>query len=224
MGSTLQKMINRFITWGFDLLYHNFSWMYNFAAWMVSAGRWNDWIRLTGEYIQPGLMLDLGCGKGILLQQAGKQNIAAIGLDESAQMLGYCKQTLERDAHSLVRGVGQNLPFAAASFQTITATFPAAYIFEEVTLQEIHRIMNHNGSLIILLTAEVTGSSLHEIFIRFFSRPFGFGKILMSQQDRIIFHLRENGFSTTIQWVEADHSRLLFIIGHPVQSLLGSIN
>jgi ubiquinone/menaquinone biosynthesis C-methylase UbiE len=216
MATTIQKMITRLILWGFNLLYHSFSWVYDFAAWLVSAGQWNDWIRATTRYIQPGLMLDLGCGKGILLQQANKQHIPAVGLDESPHMLRHSRQLLEPTDKTLIRGIGQDLPFRRASFQTIAATFPAPYIFENVTLGEISRVLQPNGNLVILLTAEVTGSSLHERLIRLFSRPFGFGKILLNQNELIINHLKANGFESTIQWVEEDGSRLFFIIGHPV--------
>ncbi len=202
--------------WGYDLLYHSFAWIYDFAAWLVSAGRWNAWIRETERFIKPGPVLDLGCGKGILLQQLSHQNITSVGLDESPQMLRYSRQILKTKSVRLVRGVGQNLPFCRASFGTITATFPALYIFESATLQEIHRALQPDGSLIILLTAVVTGTSLHERLIRFLTRPFGFATIPQTQQDKIIKLLRANGLEAEIRWVEVKHSRLLFIFAQPV--------
>jgi hypothetical protein len=59
----VQLMILRGMLWGFNLLYHQLAWIYDFAAWLVSAGRWNDWIRSAGELVTTGPVLDIGCGQ-----------------------------------------------------------------------------------------------------------------------------------------------------------------
>jgi ubiquinone/menaquinone biosynthesis C-methylase UbiE len=202
--------------WGFDLLYHRFSWTYDFAAWLVSAGKWNDWIRAAGWLVQEGPLLDMGCGKGIILEQAQKRGIAAFGLDESRQMLKYSRQLLSSDKCLLIRGVGQAIPVKAGIFQTITATFPAPYIFEAATLNEMRRVLKPGGSVIILLTTEVTGSSLHEWLIRFFSGFFGFGHVSESFLGYYQRPLRECGFMGHMEWIPGPNARLLVIIAHPV--------
>src|SRR5512133_1867075 len=135
--SLLKRWWVTVVLWGFDLLYHNFSWIYDFAAWLVSAGKWNDWIRAAGWLVQEGPLLDVGCGKGILLEQAQQWGITVFGLDESWRMLKYSRQLLPVDARVLIRGVGQAIPVETGTFQTITATFPARYIFKAATLNEI---------------------------------------------------------------------------------------
>jgi ubiquinone/menaquinone biosynthesis C-methylase UbiE len=204
------------VLWAFDLLYHRFSWTYDFAAWLVSAGKWNDWIRAAGWLVQEGPLLDMGCGKGILLEQAQQRGIAAIGLDESRQMLKYSQKLLPADARLLIRGVGQAIPVKTGTFQTISATFPAPYIFEMETLNEMRRVLKPGGTVIILLTTKVTGSSLHEWVIRFFSGFFGFGKVSESFLEYYQQPLRECGFMGHMEWIPGPNARLLVIIARPV--------
>lgn len=204
----------RIVLWGFDLLYHSFAWVYDFAAWVASAGRWNDWIRSAGWLVTPGPTLDMGCGKGILLQQAQDRGLFAVGLDESPQMLRYSRALLQ--GGNLVRGKGQYIPIKTATFQTVTATFPAPYIFEPETLNEIRRILIPGGRLIILLTANVTGDSWHERLIRFFAGITGSGQYSESFQEFLQVPLRECGFMGHLEWIAGNNARLLVILAQPV--------
>ena len=200
------------ITWGFKLLYHQFAWMYNFAAWLVSAGRWNDWVRETGRFATKSPLLDIGCGQGVLLEQAARNTITAYGLDESPQMLRRSQKRLPPTAGYLIRGVGQAMPFAGGSFQTITATFPAPYLFELTTLNEIRRVLASDGRVIILLAAVVTGSSLHEYVLRSFGKFFGFAPLSETILQRFLHPLHQAGFDSVLNIKETNHSKLFFIL------------
>jgi ubiquinone/menaquinone biosynthesis C-methylase UbiE len=206
----------RIVLWGFDLLYHGFAWVYDFAAWVASAGKWNDWIRAAGWMVQQGPLLDMGCGKGILLEQALQRGITAVGLDESPQMLNYCCRSLPVESRQLIRGIGQSIPVKTGTFQTITATFPAPYLFEVATLNEIRRVMRPGGKLIILITADLTGSSLHERIIRYFFGFFGFRYASGAFQEFLQKPLRECGFMGHTEWIAGPNARLLVIIAQPV--------
>jgi ubiquinone/menaquinone biosynthesis C-methylase UbiE len=216
MGQKLKSGWVKVILWGYTLLYHSFAWIYDFAAWIVSAGKWNDWIRSAGELALEGPVLDVGCGKGVLLQFAAQKGIPAFGIDESPQMLRYARRLLSQGDARLVRGVGQALPLKTGSFRHVTATFPAPYIFEQSTLNEIRRVLEPGGNVIILLTADVTGSSLHERIIRFLSGMFGFRYVSDSFQEAIQKPFREAGFLAHLEWFPGGNARLLVIIGQPV--------
>jgi ubiquinone/menaquinone biosynthesis C-methylase UbiE len=206
----------RLVLWGYTLLYHSFAWVYDLAAWIVSAGKWNDWIRCAGQMATDGRVLDLGCGKGILLEFTSNKGIPAFGLDESPQMLKYAHQLLNTRQPCLVRGIGQAIPLKTASFHHVTATFPAPYIFESATLNEIRRVLKPGGNLLILLTADVTGTSIHERVIRFVSGMFGFGKVSDSFQEAVQKPFRDAGFMAHLEWIPGGNARLLMIIGQPV--------
>ncbi|BCY18456.1 MAG: methyltransferase domain-containing protein [Chloroflexi bacterium] len=216
MQKNLKSLWVRLVLWGFNLLYHNLSWMYDFAAWLVSAGKWNDWIRAAAEQALEGPVLDMGCGKGVLLEFAGNKGVPAVGLDESSQMLYYARNRLPAGNSRLVRGIGQAIPFETGYFHHVTATFPAPYIFEQSTLNEIRRVLKPGGNLIILLTAEVTGNSFHERIIRFFSGMLGFGYLPESLQESLQNHFRDAGFLARVECISGGNARLLIIIGQPV--------
>lgn len=216
MRHYLKSLWVRIVLWGFNLLYHSFAWMYDLAAWIVSAGKWNDWIRSAGELALDGPILDMGCGKGVLLEFAAKKGIPSVGIDESPQMLRYAKRTIPAGTARLVRGVGQAIPVKTGHFHNVTATFPAPYIFEQATLNEIRRVLKPGGNLIILLTAEVTGTSLHERAIRFFAGIFGFGYLSESLQEALQEPFRDAGFMAHLEWIPGGNARLLVIIGQPV--------
>src|SRR5690606_17223631 len=55
----------------------------------------------------------------------------------------------------LVRAQAQHLPFAAASFDEIVATFPSEYILHPDTLHAIQRVLQPQGQLLVLPTASL---------------------------------------------------------------------
>jgi SAM-dependent methyltransferase len=216
----IQRITFIVIKWGFNLLYHQFAWMYDFAAWLVSAGRWDDWIHSTGGMAVEGPLLDIGCGQGVLLEQAEHRGIQGVGLDESPQMLRRSRKRLYGGSTaSLVRGLGQSIPFVTGSFLTVTATFPAPYLFEFATLNEIRRVIKPEGSFIILITAVVTGSSLHDRMIRLVGVFFGISKLSGEMLQRLMNPLKEAGFTTDLITREEENSRLYIIQAKPAKQL-----
>lgn len=208
----------RLILWGYNLLYHQFSWMYNFAAWLVSAGRWDNWIRSTAEFQLEEPILDIGCGQGVLLDYAEHNKIMAFGLDESPQMLRRSQKRLPAGSGKLIRGLGQSMPFASGSFKTITATFPAPYLFEQSTLREINRMLTPQGRLFILVTAVVSGRSLHDLLIRFLGGVFGFGVPSEKTRQRLLEPLHQAGLKAEIRTKYFDNCLLHYILAQPSQS------
>lgn len=205
------------ITWGFNLLYHQFAWMYSFAAWLVSAGRWDNWIRSLESEIPSGPVLEIGCGKGVLLDQLKNRDGISVGLDESPNMLRYSKKRVITSGN-LIRGIGQNLPFANQSFRIITSTFPAPYIFESETLEEINRVLSTDGVLIILLTAFLTGNSMHEKVIRFGSKFSGFSNIDEKLKSRITSKLNHAGLEAHFFTRIVENSTLTIFHASPYKS------
>jgi ubiquinone/menaquinone biosynthesis C-methylase UbiE len=142
----------------FHLLYHQFAWTYDLVAAVVSLGRWKEWVGTALPYLS-GNVLEIGFGPGHLQASLIVKNISTFGLDESAQMVRQATKRLQKKGASnhLVRGYAQNIPFPGEIFNNVVATFPAEYIFEPRTLNEIRRVLLPAGQLVIIPTAWITG-------------------------------------------------------------------
>ncbi len=162
--SPLHRFIHLTLRTFFKLLYHQFSWTYDWVASIVSLGEWQNWVSSVLPYINGPNVLEIGFGPGHLQASISQNNILAFGLDESIQMV---KITRHRLLHlglipHVACGNAQILPFANDSFQQVVMTFPAEFLLKETTFKEIHRVLVNGGSVIILPLAWITGRKLLE--------------------------------------------------------------
>jgi ubiquinone/menaquinone biosynthesis C-methylase UbiE len=148
----------------FHQLYHRFAWCYDAVAWVVSLGRWNKWCQAIIPLLPPGRILEIGSGPGHLLQNISLTGRSIIGLDESWQM--NCQAKKRYPAQKFLRAYAEMAPFATASLDVIVASFPAPYIFEAPTANEMARILSSKGQLLALLAARPVGQTLADQFIR----------------------------------------------------------
>jgi ubiquinone/menaquinone biosynthesis C-methylase UbiE len=164
MHSRLQRIFTRVLKSIYHALYHQFSWSYNLAAWLVSLGRWNDCIDYFSNFIKTGTVLELGFGPGYLQSIPVSGSILICGLDASPQMCRKASRKMKRQncTPHLVNGISQALPYPTAAFEQVVATFPAPYIVDPATLAEIYRILKPGGELRVLLTAWFKGTSLFQ--------------------------------------------------------------
>ncbi len=147
----------------YALLYHQFAGAYDFVAAVVSLGHWKHWIKAALPYLK-GQVLEIGFGPGHLQLDLNDNQITCFGLDESRQMSQLASRRIRKHGAvcRLVRGYAQNLPFANETFNSVAATFPAEFIFNFHTLNEIRRILTHSGKLVILPMAWITGNHFLE--------------------------------------------------------------
>ncbi len=149
-------MIPRLLRFFFHHLYHGLAFTYDLVAALVSFGQWNKWILTVLPFIEGTRVLELGHGPGHLQRTLWDHGVAAVGLDESAQMGLLARQRLTRAGHAqpnLTRGLGQSLPFPTETFDSLVATFPAEYIFDARTLSDAYRVLRNGGRLIVLPVA-----------------------------------------------------------------------
>jgi ubiquinone/menaquinone biosynthesis C-methylase UbiE len=154
---SLQRLL-RFFFWHF---YHGFAWTYDFVAAFVSIGRWNDWIQSVIPFVHGLRILEIGFGPGHLqIYLREQKSVVVTGLDESAQMARIAQRRLRLRGFSdscLTRGVAQALPFANGSFDSVVSTFPAEYIFELATVQEVKRVLREGGQFVVIPAAWIAG-------------------------------------------------------------------
>lgn len=114
-------------------------------GWQPATELYADWVR---QHIQPTThLLDLGCGRGGLVEQLGHPLEFIVGVDADPQSLREHRLTsLPRAA-----AVADALPFQAASFDLAFSSWLLEHLPNPAhTLHEIGRILRPNGRFIFI--------------------------------------------------------------------------
>ncbi|UCD99731.1 MAG: methyltransferase domain-containing protein [Chloroflexota bacterium] len=211
----------------FYLLYHQFAWSYDWVANLVSIGRWQTWVFSVIPYLGGRRVLELGCGPGQLLVKYASMGGEIYGLDASPQMLRLARRNLSKSNHrtNLLHSSAEDLPFPNNSFPVIVATFPTNYVFEIETLEQVWRVLDPNGQLVILLAAWITGDNYLDKLAAWLFRVTGESP----QQDwdqvetryaQQLSRLSQVGYQVNHQVVNAERSKLLIIRAAKIDGLL----
>lgn len=110
---------------------------------VLSLGREKAWRRAAAAHLPPGTVLDLGSGTGAALDVF--EDAAVVALDPVVEMLRLNPMSRR------VAGVGEKLPFAESSFDSVFS----AFVFRNLTsvpesLGEMHRILRPGGRAVVL--------------------------------------------------------------------------
>ena len=140
--------VARLYLWATNLLYNQFAWAYDAVSWLVSLGRWARWRRMALDHIAGSRVLEVGFGTGELLIEMGNRGLDVFGLEQSPAMHRVTGRKLRRDRTQAPRvlAVAQRMPFADESFDSAVSTFPAGYILEPATLEEVARVIRSPGA------------------------------------------------------------------------------
>jgi ubiquinone/menaquinone biosynthesis C-methylase UbiE len=199
------------------LLYHQLAWTYDFVAALVSAGHWNDWVRTALPRLH-GRVLEIGYGPGHLQLAMHERGLQHFGLDESRQMARQAGRRLESAGirPGLVRGLAQALPFRAAAFDALVATFPSEYIFSLEALAEMVRLLAPGGELVIIGSAWPTGGHLWARLAALLLRLTGQGAPMQAFIPGVVARFREAGLEVRSEIVEAPGGQVLMFLARPV--------
>ena len=113
------------------------------------------------------------------------------------------------------RAKAQSLPFPSAHFDTVVSTFPAPYITDPATLQEIYRVLRPGGKLLILHSAVPLGRRPSERLARFALSFARSEEQLEHPRVRLQAKFQQAGFSGSAHWVSAPPDQLLIFEGRP---------
>lgn len=95
-------------------------------------------------------LLDLGCGTGFFIREQSREKLA-FGLDFSMEALQY---TRTRNVSDLVCADSQVLPFAAESFDIVTAFDLIEHVErDDLLVSEAYRVLRPGGVLLIAVPA-----------------------------------------------------------------------
>ncbi|MFN8474354.1 MAG: methyltransferase domain-containing protein [Anaerolineae bacterium] len=140
---------------GFRLLYTRFAWMYDAVASLVSLGEWPLWGRAALAHLGDGPVLEIGSGPGYLLAPLAERDRLAVGLDRSPDMARLAWP--RRGAAYVTLGQSEALPFTTGAFATVVSVFPAPYIVEAATVDEVCRVLAPGGRLVVVDHAVLLG-------------------------------------------------------------------
>ena len=197
----------RLVQAAFHLLYTAFAPLYDLVARAVSRGDWQAWGRTALLHLRPqGRALELGSGPGHLLAHLAERAPLAVGLDRSPAMLRQARR--RRGRASTVLGTADALPFADGAFGTVVSCFPAPYIARPATLDEIGRVLDRAGRLVIVDAAELTQRDLYTASVNLAftltSRPV--------EASPLPARLRERGFHLTRHAHTTRHGRVSVLV------------
>jgi ubiquinone/menaquinone biosynthesis C-methylase UbiE len=133
--------------------------------------RYHDWwtskmLSLINPQNLQGLVLDNGCGVGMLIESMPKGDSHIIGLDISAGMIGRARKRMTR----LVLGDSQKLPFRDSSFDMIIARSLLHHLPDPPAgITEMARVLKETGEVVLV----DTNRSLLNVLPRWLTRGTG---------------------------------------------------
>jgi ubiquinone/menaquinone biosynthesis C-methylase UbiE len=150
----------------FDLLYTRFAWAYDPVAWLVSGGLWYRWAEQVVPLVEQGPVLEVGCGRGKVLDLLARTGCRVTGVDRSMQM---ARHAARRSGQPVAQASGQALPFPQGHFATLITTFPAPYVLDPQTHREFARVVPPGGQW-IWVDAPVLDVHRHTLLARVLTR------------------------------------------------------
>lgn len=162
LRSAYWAILSRFMRLFFRHLYTTLAWSYDLVSAVTSVGQWATWQRTVLDLLPQGPLLELGHGTGRLLSDLRLKGASVVGVDPSRQMTRIAADRLRsaNQAVCSVRARAQALPMPPDSFQAVFATFPSAYILDDKTLHEVHRVLVQEGTFLIVGLAHIHGTGL----------------------------------------------------------------
>ncbi len=221
MSNVWQKLVR----FGFRLLYNEMAWTYDVVSWLVSLGEWRAWQAAALPFVNGRSILEIGHGPGHMLLTLAQDGKQIVGLDLSPQMGRMAQRRLQSNGFAafIVRGRVQDLPFPAASFDTVLSTFPTDYVIEPDTLRAVYRVLGENGRFIIVPEGHLTGHGfIHEVIAWLF-RLTGqrSGSFAVDKQgdwpdleiwEPLQARFADAGFNVTIKQIKRPHSVVTVIL------------
>lgn len=143
--------------------YDRLSGGYDAGAWLISAGLWYEWVYTAERFIAGQPVLEVGCGRGRLLERLARRGVAVVGVDRSPAMADAARRRLARAGlpGNVHRADARELPLPAAAVGTIVNTFPAGYVADPRTWAEYARVLRPGGRWVV-----VEGPSLPRPLLR----------------------------------------------------------
>ncbi len=147
--SIRSRILNRL----FGFLYGPLVFLHEPAGTCLFGPSWARRRDAIGRGMPPdGLVLDVGCGSGILLSGLSGRTNGAVGIDPS--------QTMTRRAHArgcrVVQASAASIPLANSAVSAVVCSYPGPWIRDQQVWSELDRVTVPGARITILLGGTVT--------------------------------------------------------------------
>ncbi|PJA22415.1 hypothetical protein COX58_02295 [archaeon CG_4_10_14_0_2_um_filter_Archaea_38_6] len=127
---------------------------------LYSKEQFLKWEKIRDCFDFKGLVLDAGCGTGIITQEI----LNVVGCDSSIKMLEKCKKGLR-----LVQASVEALPFKDEVFDTVfSLTVLQDLENAEKTIKEFRRVLKSNGNLIVSVLNKNKAGKIRAVLEKYF--------------------------------------------------------
>jgi ubiquinone/menaquinone biosynthesis C-methylase UbiE len=101
----------------------------------------------------PGeIVLDIGCGRALDAMRLAREGGKAVGLEPSRKMIALARGHIGDGDVSLVRGIGEALPFKKHSLDKVMCKGSLDHFVDpEESVAEMHRVLKPEGEVVIAL-------------------------------------------------------------------------
>jgi ubiquinone/menaquinone biosynthesis C-methylase UbiE len=111
-----------------------------------------EWDSISAFILTNSTFLDVGCGTGYAMVKAKtEKNCAVSGIDPNPGLHGVGRFAVERQlSPNIIQAFAENIPFENNQFDVVYSSHVLEHVHDEKkTLQEINRVMNNDGILIL---------------------------------------------------------------------------
>lgn len=119
---------------------------------LLKAPELTDRVADALEQFATGRILDVGCGPGVLTPVLSERAALLVGVDYTAEVVRLARERHGQLANvGFVRGLVEQLPFGAASFDAVVLRL-ALHHFEHPVdaLREVRRLLRRDGRVVVL--------------------------------------------------------------------------
>ncbi|MEX2426002.1 MAG: class I SAM-dependent methyltransferase [Thermomicrobiaceae bacterium] len=142
----------------FQVMYGLGEWIYDPLTAVFFGPAWHNWRRTVIPFVGNGPVLEIACGTGQLLPELNSRSSLVVGIDYSDSMLRPARRRVIRSGveAEIVQADARRIPFVDGTFETVVSTFPASFLANESTLDEIARVLRPGGRLVVVVSARFT--------------------------------------------------------------------
>lgn len=124
--------------------------------------------------IKPGILLDVGCGTGFIMNNARAKGFQVFGIDPSAGMIKLACKQYGFTAKEIFQTTSDKLPFADNTFDIVLASGSMEYVVNiEDTAKEMIRVLKRGGIMRIIDHATPKKKSALSPFFYLFTQASG---------------------------------------------------